>query len=289
MKKILFSLLLLVPLFSYAQGVTIIGTADNGKMDTVTFGFKSTATIGIDRALGEANIFGQPTKEVDMRVVQRDSLNFSCSYTFSSGFRLDTFRHFYPVTFDSKSNFRSRSDTSFTNRLFEVKFFSKNIKKISIYSWQEPNFPNLSAWEGPSFYLDTCLAEVTHNIALVNWGPSSSDPIRLQGLTYFAHLFITFKTGALTSVNNDKKDLNIRLFPNPVSDRLTIDNLGISQIQEVRLFDVLGRQVLSEKTGFKEKIDIDVLSLQQGTYFASLFDKENRLVLSKMFVKIAPR
>jgi hypothetical protein len=153
MKKTIF-LLLFAPLFSFAQGLTIIGTAENGKMDTVTFGYKTSATLGIDASLGETNIFGQPSKEVDMRVVQRDSLNFSCTDTFSSGFREDTFKHFFPLKFDSKSNFRSRSDTSFINRIFEVKFLTKNIKKISINSWREPNLPNVAVWDS----LDSLIA-----------------------------------------------------------------------------------------------------------------------------------
>lgn len=285
MKNSIFSIFLLIPFFAFAQGFTIIGTADNGKTDTVSFGYKTNATLGIDPALGEVNLFGQPAKEVDMRVVQRDSLNFSCTYTFSPVFRDDTFKHFFPIKFDSKTNFRNRTDTSFINRIFEVKFFTKNIKKISISSWREPNLPNVAIWDSLDFFIDTCLSKPNQNFASYSWGPTSSDPVRLLATNYFANFLIVFKKGTLTSYKDSKAAVNIRIFPNPVSDRLTVDNIGDAKIQEIKLFDILGRQVLSQKTNFSERIDIDVSQLPQGTYCVSLFDKENRLFSSKMVVK----
>ena len=84
--SILSAFFLLLSFLSFGQGLTIVATAENGKKDTVTFGYKSNASLGIDTALGEKNILGQPLSDVDVRVVQRDSLNFSCTYTFTRGY-----------------------------------------------------------------------------------------------------------------------------------------------------------------------------------------------------------
>ncbi len=272
---------------SFGQGITIIATSENGLKDTVFFGYKTNATLGIDAALGEKDIFNQPLKEVDVRVVQRDSINFSCAYTFAfnSMRRFDTSRHFFPIKFDSKSNFRNRSDTSFINRLFEIRFFTKNVKKLTMVAWQDNNIaPYIGQIDTFNFFIDSCLNKGP-NLIQVSWNPNSTAPPVYTGSNYFSNFTLILPVRMLTSVNDNKAAANIRIFPNPVNDRLTIDNIGNAKIQEVRLFDILGRQVLSQKTNFSEKIEIDVSILPQGTYCVSLFDKENRLFSSKMVIK----
>ena len=77
------SFIFIISFSSLAQGFKIVGVSNNSvRVDSVTFGFDNNATIGIDTQLGEVNIFNQPAKPFDMRVVQRDSTNFSCTYTF---------------------------------------------------------------------------------------------------------------------------------------------------------------------------------------------------------------
>ena len=285
--SILSALFLLLSFLSFGQGLTIVATAENGKKDTVTFGYKSNASLGVDTALWEKNIFGQPLSEVDVRVVQRDSLNFSCTYTFTRGY-LDTFKHFFPIKFDSKSNFRSRSDTSFINRLFEIRIFTKNVKNVVITRWQDNNIlPYTGKLDSFEFFIDSCLNKV--NVASFLWNSNSLAPAVLTGSNYFFNFTIVFPKRMLTSINDTKAASDIRIFPNPVTDRFIIDNIGNGQIQQIRLFDVLGRQVHAQKADFGERIEVDVSHLQQGTYCLSLFDKENRLVVSKMLVKASQK
>ncbi len=289
--SILSALFILLSFLSFGQGFTIVATAENGKKDTVSFGFKSNASLGVDTALGEKDIFGQPLKEVDVRVVQRDSLNFSCTYTFlrRSADIIDTFKHFFPIKFDSKANFRSRSDTSFINRLFEIRFFTKNVKNLVMTRWQDNNIlPYTGKLDTFAFFIDSCL-NAGPNLLSALWNPNSSAPAVLTGSNYFFNFTIVFPKRMLTSINDTKATSDIRIFPNPFTDRFIIDNIGNRQIQEVRLFDVLGRQVLVQKVDFSERIEVDVSHLQQGMYCLSLFDKENRLVSSKMLVKAAQK
>ena len=289
--SIILILTILSPFISFAQGLTIIATAENGKKDTVTFGYKSNATQGIDAALGEKDIFGQPLKETDVRIVQRDSLNFACAYTFlrRTSILVDTFKHFFPVKFDSKSNFRSRSDTTLLNRLFEIRFFTKNVKKIVMLPWQDNNvLPYNGQMDSTfNFFVDSCLNPV--NVVTIRWDANSPEPPIFTGSSYFFNFTIVFPKRMLTSINDTKAASDIRIFPNPVADRFIIDNIGTGQIQKIRLFDVLGRQVHAQKADFGERIEVDVSHLQQGTYCLSLFDKENHLVVSKMLVKASQK
>ena len=119
---------------SFGQGFKLVGLNENfERVDSVIFGFADNATLGVDALLGEVNIFNRPTPAYDMRVVQRDSTNFSCSTTFVydiQGNIVDTAKHYFPTNFDSKINFRSNRDTSFLNRLFEIKFPSLNLQRF---------------------------------------------------------------------------------------------------------------------------------------------------------------
>ena len=291
--SIILILTILSPFISFAQGLTIIATAENGKKDTVTFGYKTNATQGIDAALGEKDIFGQALNETDVRIVQRDSLNFSCAYTFlrRTSILVDTFKHFFPVKFDSKSNFRSRSDTTLLNRLFEIRFFTKNVKKIVMIPWQDNNILSYNGQMDSTFnfFVDSCLNPGNNNVISISWNPNSSAPAIITGSSYFFNFIVVFPKRMLTSINDTKAASDIRIFPNPVTDRFIIDNIGNGQIQQIRLFDVLGRQVHAQKADFDERIEVDVSHLQQGTYCLSLFDKENRLVISKMIVKASQK
>jgi hypothetical protein len=284
-KSIIFVSFLFIQSLLFAQGFNIIATADNGKKDTVSIGYKTNASIGVDAGLGEADISNQVLKEVDLRVVQRDSINFSCSYTFSPIFRYDTFRHFFRVKFDSKSNFRSRTDTSFLNRLFEVKFFTKNVKKISFIPWQDSNIPNLSALDTFDFFIDSCLNKVNQNLAAIIWDPTSSAPASINGANYFSNLILVFKKRTLTQVNQPTELADFKLFPNPTKGKFTIENTTKLNISEVKLFDLLGHQVYAQKIDFGERIEVDVSSLANGSYFMSIFDVNSRNVFNKMVVK----
>ena len=264
-KNIIFLTLLFIHSLLSAQGFNIIATADNGKKDTVIIGYKTNASINIDAVLGEADISNQALKEVDVRVVQRDSINFSCSYTFSPSFRFDTFRHFFRVKFDSKSNFRNRADTSFINRLFEIKFFTKNVKRISFIPWQDPTIPNTAALDTFDFFIDSCLNKANQNLAAIDWSPASSAPATITGASNFSNLILVFKKRTLTQVKEKAESVDFKLYPNPTNGKLTIENTAKVPIAEIRLFDLLGHQVHALKTNSGEQIDVDVSNLTNGS------------------------
>ena len=88
-----------------AQEMKIIayyGTSQ--KSDTVYFGYKPMATIGLDSLLGEKNIYNTSWNQFEMRVLQRTRDNFSCAYKIS--FPKDTIPVYFSQSFDSKRNYR---------------------------------------------------------------------------------------------------------------------------------------------------------------------------------------
>ena len=57
------------------------------------------------------------------------------------------------------------------------------------------------------------------------------------------------------------------LFPNPASDKLTIEVANLSQ---VTIFSILGQMVYDQKVN-EEKACIDVTQFQAGTYIAKIY------------------
>lgn len=77
MKLTIFLLLSLYSVIVNAQitdSITIIAVDNIGNTDTVVFGFAGNATDGIDNALGERNILFTPLADLDLRLIQRDTI-----------------------------------------------------------------------------------------------------------------------------------------------------------------------------------------------------------------------
>src|SRR3972149_6620806 len=72
-----------------------------GRKDTVIFGLRGDATLGIDSALGEKNIHGVPYDSLEIRAIQRDSGEYHCMRTLHGGQPI-----YAPENTDSKIDFR---------------------------------------------------------------------------------------------------------------------------------------------------------------------------------------
>jgi hypothetical protein len=63
------------------------------------------------------------------------------------------------------------------------------------------------------------------------------------------------------------KNNNVRLFPNPTSDLLIVDS-ELSGIQEIRIYNVLGQQILTDK--FESKKAFYLGKLRPAAYFVHI-------------------
>ena len=70
-----------------------------------------------------------------------------------------------------------------------------------------------------------------------------------------------------TSGINQLANNNIKIYPNPANNKITID---ANDILDVKLFDVLGKQITATKTN-----DVDVSNLNEGVYFIQVQTKQN--------------
>ncbi len=87
-------------------------------------------------------------------------------------------------------------------------------------------------------------------------------------------------SGVIIKINNKIID-NIRVYPNPAKDKITILTNGIN-INTYYIYDVYGRIVIQNNIN-KNIIKIDIKNLEKGIYFIKI--QTNKKIIIKKFVK----
>lgn len=87
-------------------------------------------------------------------------------------------------------------------------------------------------------------------------------------------------TIGLTSIN--ELDKNISLFPNPGTDKITLNNLSSNKELNFEMIDALGSVVKIGKCGANETV-VNVADLDNGIYFVKIVDGSNSI--TKKFLK----
>ena len=145
------------------------------------------------------------------------------------------------------------------------------------------------------------LGTVTIPIANVNNGSNDNCSINTLTLTpdtyttigtYTAVLEGTDPTGNSDSVNvtiiiidsslgiEDSDFLNLKMYPNPVSEIINVENSSIYDISSIRIYNILGKLVFEEKQQFDR---IDVSNLNSGVLFIKIESKTG--VITKKIIK----
>lgn len=81
----------------------------------------------------------------------------------------------------------------------------------------------------------------------------------------------------ITGINDIWSDLNIRIFPNPVSNELQIDNL--IQDDEIRLFDLSGRLLLEYKNRNQTQYHMSTSELALGIYLVQIIRDQKQYTM----------
>ena len=84
---------------------------------------------------------------------------------------------------------------------------------------------------------------------------------------------ITNYLATLSNNNFSINDSKIKVYPNPTSDFLFIDNFE-KQIQKIEFFDLQGRLIKTINEN-KDKYQIDIFNLQSATYLVKLSTETN--------------
>ncbi len=88
---------------------------------------------------------------------------------------------------------------------------------------------------------------------------------------------ITYTSGILSNSDFDQTDLNIGVYPNPVTNQLHIKNL--KEESTLYVLDILGHVVIKDKNN----ASLDVSSLESGIYFITILNNNKKTTLK--FIK----
>jgi len=90
-------------------------------------------------------------------------------------------------------------------------------------------------------------------------------------------------TNKALSIEKNVEALDFKLYPNPTTGKICIENQEI-HIQEVKIYDVFGRELLAYKPLAFPNAIVDISHLSAGVYFVRIFSKTgevNKKVLKK--------
>lgn len=120
------------------------------------------------------------------------------------------------------------------------------------------------------------IIETTPNTITVHWGGTGYGKVRLlesienSCIGDWVELEIYVGTVGIETDNNEEK---IKVYPNPVSNFVTIELKGQNI---VRLYDIIGNLILEEQ--FKDVTRLDISHLDQGLYLYRIDDRTGRLI-----------
>ncbi len=93
--------------------------------------------------------------------------------------------------------------------------------------------------------------------------------------------FVITVSSQVTGISQSGPDQNIRIYPNPASDKLYIAHLD--QINELDVLTITGSKVLS-KTIHESEIELDISALSPGIYLLKLRNEMEVISTSKLFI-----
>ncbi|MEX2380137.1 MAG: PQQ-dependent sugar dehydrogenase [Vicingaceae bacterium] len=100
----------------------------------------------------------------------------------------------------------------------------------------------------------------------------------------FPNRIIKLSNNTLSSVEDKlKKDKSIRYFPNPASDKLSIE-FNSNAIVSIQLFAINGQEVIREDVKGLTKINLNTSPLKQGLYFLQLKDENDKRTTHKVVI-----
>ena len=116
----------------------------------------------------------------------------------------------------------------------------------------------------PNIY-NVCVTAYTSSGCSANFCLTDS-LYRIAASTYDSVVQINVLQNQTTGIKQISNTNTIKIYPNPANNKITID---ANDILDVKLFDVLGKQITSTKTN-----EVDVSNLPNGVYFIQVQTKQ---------------
>ena len=87
--------------------------------------------------------------------------------------------------------------------------------------------------------------------------------------TYFSANSLTHKA-CLSGITEENLASSISVFPNPAVNSITIETSNSEKVKEIKVFDVLGKQLMNQVVNGVERIDLNISELEKGMYYMEI-------------------
>ena len=129
--------------------------------------------------------------------------------------------------------------------------------------------------EGDDYSTDNAATTPHENIfSRVNVTPFNDQPIGT----------LTITLNEVLDVESSEFSNSVSIAPNPVDDLIVIRNPGRFNIEEVRIYDVLGQMVNTVNTAGRPNIEIQRFELNSGLYFVSMTNDVGEVATKKVIL-----
>lgn len=244
-----------------------------GNRDTVTIGIAEDATLGIDAAYGEINIFGEPLNaDIDVRLSNRENVLYrnepptyvqSKKQVYRIGYEILTFEIYssnFPIKcyweedyFKSNDEFRLWMTSHIPGGWFDVGGGGSDLFYLVFKEETSPR--SFSSQLGLGLNEDySYLNENGDSISLFWLGNGfMGTPIR----------------------EIDGEQITIDIFPNPTRNQITIKS--DQKINQLQLFDVSGKLIRSSS-----RTTFDISDFTKGVYFLTVYFDNGNVIVEKV-------
>lgn len=178
----------------------------------------------------------------------------------------------------------ARSDPSYSDELvvllstdcgsnYTTVFYKSGNNLVTGPTQTTPFIPDSSQWESAQISLNTYGNEQFVLIKIVNITDGGNN------------LYIdNINVGELTTgVNDGNISEDIQVYPNPVQDVLTIRFTNPTTKQQVKIYNSLGKEVLSKRIEGSKNISVPIRTFPSGIYYVKIFENSN--VFIKKIIK----
>jgi type IX secretion system substrate protein len=291
---LIITLLCFLPLKSQSvyEPVIFLFFEDNaGRKDTITFGLNDSATVDIDTAFNEVDIYGTPLDSLDIRIIQRDTNNYECieNYLYSTPSNPQYFTTNRDLKKDIRSNgalYQSVNASSSVDNNFEiilhaynypitVKANTQNYYGYPIVIFFDVLYPNceIEFYNNYSSYYTDNLYYLLHNY------------VDSVVITDTAIISLIARIDQHIGINEFSKTTPTwKIQPNPAQSNITLNGLTTFD-GKIEVLNLLGEIIFSQHVYGIENTSVTVEHLQNGIYFIRYYDNETKAYSTNKLIK----
>ena len=95
--------------------------------------------------------------------------------------------------------------------------------------------------------------------------------------TFFSAHGLTHKT-CLSGISEANLSASISVFPNPAVNNVTIETANNQTIQNVKVYDVLGKLLMEQAVNNLERVELTVSNLEKGIYYMEISTEAGKAI-----------